>query len=310
MGLSGFYQLLKKQYTPEMVNQDSLQGKTVALDGDFVLYQALHGYTRGEDVTPQEVASHIVKWLTKARLVGIQTIFVTTGGEAPAEKKDHCHQARKRKRQAQEANIQALEATLSSRVLDKGDELVLREKVARMKDQVRRVDSAMSTAVVAILETSGFTCRSAVSEADFMLVMMSEDGTCDYVATDDSDIIVAGATKVLRGFVKLLTSNVDARVYDRSDILKCLQLTSPQLLELGCLLACDYQPKITNLGPVGALAVLLEFGDIASFLASEKFNTVLKNKKRKFSLPDEMDTAAYIRCSRRSVDIFLSRPDR
>ena len=88
MGLSGFYQLLQKQgcYMPADVHLDALRGKTVAIDGDFVMYTALLGHTHGEDITASEIAKHIAGWLDLARKSDITTIFVTTGGPPPVKK--------------------------------------------------------------------------------------------------------------------------------------------------------------------------------------------------------------------------------
>lgn len=311
MGLTGFYQLLKKNgYTPNTVDKQDLRGKTVAIDGDFVLYKALHGYTHGK-VNPEEIASHVVKWLTTAETAGINTLFVTTGGKAPIEKQTHGHPIRKRKRKAQVVNIKALESRLIEDGLDIADELVLRDKICRLKDQIRRVDASTSKAVVAILKAAGFRCLSAVSEADFLLVTCAEEHVCDFVATEDSDIIVAGAENVLRGFVKLLTRNELAYSFNRADILVRLKITSVQLMELGCLLSCDYQPKIGNLGPVGALKAIQTYGTIEQFIRSDAFNVVSsKTKQRKFTLPPDMCSDAYLKCCQQSVEIFSSRPDK
>jgi 5'-3' exonuclease len=205
---------------------------------------------------------------------------------------------------------------------DIGTELHLRDKICRLRNSIRRISSDMATQVVTILIDRGFVCRQAKSEADFLLVMMSEDGQCDFVATDDADMIVSGATHVLRGFIRMLvdpTSN--GYVFCRQDVLTCLGLSSQELLQLGTLLSCDYQPPIHNVGPVTALRMIQEHKTVDAFLRSQSFNVETKSKtrtqnttqsckKRKYTLPHDMSVESYVTASIRSVDIFRSRPDK
>lgn len=313
MGLSGFYQLLKKQgcYTPSEICLEDLRGKTVAIDGDFVMYLALHGHTKGTTVTAMEIARHISKWMDLAKRAGIHAIFVTTGGPPPIEKQTHCSVLRKRKRDRQQERIDELEQSLSALVDDIGEEVCVRDKICRMQNSIRCISGTMSKDVVDILLAEGWNCVQAKSEADFMLVMLSEEQKCDYVATEDADIIVAGAEYVLRGFIRLLTdSTAVGTVFCRSDVMACLQLTSDALLQLGALLSCDYQPPITNVGPVTAFRMIQQYGSVDKFLQSDVFDAQTKSKKRKYTLPVGMSRDTYITTSSRSVDIFRSRPDR
>jgi 5'-3' exonuclease len=281
----------------------------VAIDGDFVLYIALHGHTKGLLVTPAELAKHVSHWLLRAKQAEIQTIFVTTGGPPPVEKQNHCSVLRKRKRDRQQERIDEL--TEQAPLDDLGDELHRRDRIVRLQDNIRTVSTEMSRLVVDLLRADGWDCRQARSEADFLLVQLSEEGLCDYVATDDADIIVSGATHILRGFIRLLTDpHALGKIFCRADILACLHLTSDALLQLGVLLSCDYQAPIKNVGPVTAYRVIQEFGSVSTFLRSTAFNVQTKSKKRKYTLPDGMSVQAYQTKSSRSVDIFRSRPDR
>jgi flap endonuclease-1 len=311
MGLSGFYQLVKTQgsYVPDHVKLEDLRGKTVAIDGDSVIYIALHGHTKGDAVHAAEIASHIGRWLELAKQSDIHTVFVTTGGPPPIEKQNHCSVLRKRKRDRQQERIEELTDQLP--LDDIGAEVCIRDKICRMQNRIRTVSSVMSKDVVNLLIADGWNCIQAKSEADFLLVLLSEERKCDFVATDDADIIVSGAEYVLRGFIRLLTDTQSiGRVFCRSDIMAGLNLTSDALVQLGVLLSCDYQAPITNVGPVTALRMIQKYGSIDKFLQSEAFNVQTKAKKRKYTLPCGMSTETYSTSSARSVDIFRHRPDK
>jgi flap endonuclease-1 len=204
-----------------------------------------------------------------------------------------------------------LSETLPLLAEDIGEDLCVREKINHLKNSIRRITSEMSKRVVDILTMEGWTCIQAKSEADFMLVLLSEEGKCDFVATDDADIIVAGAEHVLRGFVQmLLGAQKPGRAFCRSDIMACLKLTSGEFLQLGSLLSCDYQPAIRNVGPVTAFRMIQKYGSVDKFIQSDAFVTETKTKKRKYALPIGMTPETYIKASSRSVAIFRSRPDR
>ena len=310
MGLKGFYPLLKKTcaYVPDVVGLADLEGKTVAMDGDYFLYKAMHGTTSGTTFTAKDLATCVIRWLRAARNAGIMTIFVTSGGAPPVEKIQQCLAGRKRKRGRQEEKIQVLEEKIRASTCPIGDELVMRDQICRMKDAVRCIDPIMAVDVVRQVRDAGFECVESVSEADFMLVLLSEQGRCDYVATDDADILVSGAHRTLRGLVPLLSSGTSARVFTRADILSALGLTSAQLLELGCLLSCDYQAPISKVGPVTALRMIQAHGTIKAFLESDAF-TSTKKKKPRYELPGMMTSDDYVRQTTRSIAIFQSRPD-
>jgi 5'-3' exonuclease len=313
MGLTGFYQLLKTHgcYEPAEIHLAELCGKTFAIDGDFVMYTALMGHTTGTRVSAVEISGHIKHWLNLAHQAGILTIFVTTGGPPPVEKQTHCSVVRQRKRARQQVVIDELTDTLSTLEDDLGQELYVREKIFRMQNSIRRITNEMSTSVVELLRTDGWTCIQAASEADFMLVQLAEDAKCDFVATDDADIIISGAEHVLRGFIHMLTRpSTTGRDFCRSNIMGCLQLTSDELMQLGSLLSCDYQPPIQNVGPVTAFRMIQAYGSVDTFLHSEAFNEKTKSKKRKYTLPMGMTPETYTTASSRSVAIFQSRPDR
>ena len=311
MGLKGFYPLLKRcKYVPDAVVLTDLVGKTIAMDGDYFLYKAMHGATSGTCFTASDLAECILRWLRMARKAGIMTTFVTTGGSPPIEKVRNCLTGRKRKRSRQQDQIKAIETTLTTTApaCSLADELILRDRLCMIQDASRTIDPIMAANVVLLIQAAGFDCVESVSEADFMLTLLSEQGRCDYVATDDADILVSGAKRTIRGLTSLLSAGVPARVFERDQVLVAMALTSPQLLELGCLLTCDYQPPIPKVGPVTALHMIRAHGTVKGFLESDAFTCPTK-KRRRYVLPASMTTEDYIRQCSRSVDIFKSRPD-
>lgn len=305
MGLTGFYKLLTKKcnYKPTQVAIRDLVGKTIAIDGDAAMYRAMHGCTSGTEVRPSDVAIPILKWMTTARDIGIETIFVVSAGPPPIEKLTHCSVRRKRKRTLNEESIRDMEKKLQEEGTDPAEEVCVREKILKLRSSNRQVTSSVSSSVVDLLEENAFKCIRAKSEADFMLVQLSEDDKCDFIATDDADIIVSGGNAILRGFFRMLSNNdIYGSVFVRSEILHAMGMTSDQLLQLGTILSCDYQPPIPKVGPVTALRAIKEHGTVETFLSAKR--------RKQIHLPQNMSVESYVRLCNRSIEIFKSRPDR
>lgn len=128
MGLTGFYNLIcnKGNYNPPMLSREDFKGKTIALDGDYLIYKAMFGSTKGCDIQVVTIANKIIEWLTTAKSSGIQTIFVTTGG-LPPEEKSHVLKKRKSIREMQKRKSEELSLTFQ-RTSEKIDLLLKKKK--------------------------------------------------------------------------------------------------------------------------------------------------------------------------------------
>ena len=323
MGLSGFYRLLKHknvQYTPTIVTLADLVGSTIAIDGDALLYSIMYSTTvlnSCDTICIKELTAGVVKTLKKMIRLNINPLFVISG-DCDVPEKAQCTQKRRctRDNMLQKANIiqtQIDEYTRKDGILP-SDYI----EIAELKKQCRSLTlnsryitrtSANTVFELVKEEVGSMYCMRAKSEADFLLMLLSEKGDCDYVSTDDADIIVAGANTTLRGLSSILYGG-EGTVYCRKMILQHCKLKSKQLVELGTLLSCDYQPSLRSVGPVTALRILQKYGSVEKFLHSQEFTTCSKiTKKRKYSTPNNMDIETYLTMTKTTIDIFMHRPD-
>lgn len=304
MGLLGFYKLIKTKggYNPKKEKLQSLKGKTVAIDGDMFIYKAMF-LTSESNVDPVQISDCITKWLTILKNEGIDVIFVVTGGPPPVEKLQHCCKKRKRIHDKTNEEITRLTNNLNNPLVDIETQLSLSEKIGKMTKNNRKINKTVSIQIVTLLEQHGIVCKIGSSEADFLLVEMSRNDKCDYVISDDADILLAGAKRTIRNLIPVLSGSFDEiDVYERDVIMKSIRLDNEQFLQLGSLLSCDYQPPIKNLGPVTALKMIQKHTSIRNFLVSSDFKR--ENKKSRYSLPENVSTECYIKKCDRTVDIF------
>jgi DNA excision repair protein ERCC-5 len=126
----------------------------------------------------------------------------------------------------------------------------------------RRTNPARSTVavvpfellhVVELLDCCGVPYVLSPTEADAQCAFLARNGLVDAVFTEDSDVLVHGATTVLRGFFSQ-SKNVVA--YKQAELAAC-GITKTVLVALASLLGCDYTDGVPGIGLVGALEALV-----------------------------------------------------
>lgn len=107
--------------------------------------------------------------------------------------------------------------------------------------------------IVELLECCGLPYVLSPAEADAQCAFLARHGLVDAVFTEDSDVLVHGATTVLRGFFSQSKSVV---AYRQAELAAC-GITKTVLVALASLLGCDYTEGVQGIGLVGALEALV-----------------------------------------------------
>ncbi|KPI85367.1 putative DNA repair protein RAD2 [Leptomonas seymouri] len=107
--------------------------------------------------------------------------------------------------------------------------------------------------IVELLDCCGVPYVLSPAEADAQCAFLARGGLVDAVFTEDSDVLVHGATTVLRGFFSQSKSVV---AYRQADLSAC-GVTKTVLVALASLLGCDYTNGVPGIGLVGALEALV-----------------------------------------------------
>ncbi|KAI5689432.1 XPG Nterminal domain [Leishmania braziliensis] len=107
--------------------------------------------------------------------------------------------------------------------------------------------------VVELLDCCGVPYVLSPAEADAQCAFLARRGLVDAVFTEDSDVLVHGATTVLRGF---FSQSKHVVAYEQTHLSAC-GITKTVLVALASLLGCDYAEGISGIGLVGALKALV-----------------------------------------------------
>ncbi|CEM03255.1 unnamed protein product [Vitrella brassicaformis CCMP3155] len=133
-----------------------------------------------------------------------------------------------------------------------------------------------------LLDMLGIPWVAGPGEADATCAILVQTGKCDVAASEDYDVMVFGASRLVRGLLqfsaadkKRRTSQKIARVtggggggvtgvreFSLPSLLAHQQLTREQLVDVSLLMGCDYYPGVSSLGPVKASQLIRQHGSI------------------------------------------------
>ena len=252
-----------------VVKLEDLGGKTVAIDAFNAIYQFL-SIIRQPDGTPLmdgsgRVTSHLSGLFYRtSNLIemGIKPIYVFDG-VPPQFKREVIERRHQVKVQAQ---------VHYEKAVVKGDKPKMRlfaQATTTMKDY-------MKTDSQRLLELMGLPWIQAPSEGEAQAAHMTCRGEADYCASQDYDSLLFGAPLLLRnvtisGRRKLPSKNVYVDIVPETivlkDVLRDLDVTYEQLIDIGILIGTDFNPDgIKGLGPKTALKLIKQHGKLENAL--------------------------------------------
>jgi flap endonuclease-1 len=126
-----------------------------------------------------------------------------------------------------------------------------------------------------LLEACGIPVIMAPSEAEAQCVALQQQGVVDYVVSNDYDVLLFGATKIIRkmtfqtrskvkGQWRSITPNLD--VIDNQANLDRLGITRNNLIDISLLLGNDYFKGVSGIGPKKAMAAIAYYGTIQKMI--------------------------------------------
>lgn len=279
MGIKGLSKLLGDHAPRAIKEKDlaSLSGRKIAIDASMCIYQLLVGVRMGADNFTNDAGmntSHIIGLFYRSiRLLelGLKPVFVFDG-KPPPMKGGELQKRADLKKEAIEAHAKAQEA---------GDV----EGMERYAKRINTITPEMLTACKQLLTFMGIPVVTAPCEAEAQCAELNKAGAVWATATEDMDSLTFGTPRLLRHLWAGTSSTaakkgVKPRVFELDVVLEDLGLDLPQFTDMCMLSGCDYLDQIKNLGPMTALKLIREKGNIEGIL--EDFG-----EKSKFVVPEQ-----------------------
>jgi len=255
------------------IDLKNLSGKSIAIDAYNALYQFL-AIIRQPDGTPLKdstgkVTSHLSGLFYRtANLVqmGIKPVYVFDG-TPPALKEVEI----KRRARIKEQALVHYERALKEGKIEEAHTYA--QATSRLKDYMT-ADSKR------LLTKMGVPWIQAPSEGEAQAAYLAKKGDTDYCASQDYDSLLFGAPRLIRnvtisGRRKLPRKNVyievTPQIVELGQVLKQLNITHKQLIDVGILMGTDFNPDgIKGVGPKTAVKLIQQHGTLEKAVSTLK----------------------------------------
>ncbi len=255
------------------VDLKHLSGKIIAIDAYNALYQFL-AIIRQPDGTPLKdhsgrITSHLsgLFYRTCNLLeMGIKVAYVFDG-TPPALKEIEI----KRRSKVKEDALVRYEASLREGRIEEAR--MYAQMTARLKDYMTE-DSKR------LLKLLGVRWVQAPSEGEAQAAHINRRGDADFCASQDYDSLLFGAPSLLRNLTisgrrklprKNVYVNVVPEIVELDRVLKHLEITYEQLVDVGILIGTDFSPEgVKGVGPRKALKLIRKHGTLEKALSEIK----------------------------------------
>lgn len=263
MGLAALRDVLD----PRPVDLDSIGPARVAVDANNLLWTFVKGMARGGAPTGPHgrATSHVIGLVNRQRLygnLGLDPVWVFDG--APPDLKAETLEAREADRE---------------RAREAGDEV-----------GATKLDEVQIEEAKGLLDALGVPFFQAPGETDAQLAAWTREGAVEAGVTQDYDAALYGCPVTYR-YLKASGKRGPERV-DLRARLDDASLSRTQLVDAAVLVGTDYNDGIHGVGPVTALKLVREHGDLRGALEARGLDRPRAERVRELFLdPRVADTA-------------------
>lgn len=250
------------------IELEELRGKTVAVDAYNTIFQFL-SIIRQPDGKPLQddqgrVTSHLSGLLYRtANLIdaGVDPVFVFDG--KPSELKSGTIEERIARREKAKKEYEE--------ALAEGD----LKKAFSKAQQTSRMTPEILESSKELLGLMGIPVVQAPSDGEAQAAYMCMKGDVHAAASQDFDSILFGAPQLVRNLTisgrrkvpgKSVYRDVKTEVIDTESMLKTLDITREQLVDVCILIGTDFNPGVSGIGPKKGLKLIQKHGDLEAVL--------------------------------------------
>ena len=265
MGIKGLTKLIQAHASDSFKEGHikSYFGRVIALDATMALYQFLIAVRHGADGVltndAGETTSHIIGFFYRTiRMMenGVKPIYIFDG-KPPNFKQEELKLRKEKREKAEEELKEAKEA---------GDT----ERMIQMQKRTTKVTRQHVKDVQQLLTFMGVPWYAAPGEAEAQASRMCADGIVYGAGTEDMDALTFGTHKLVRHLTDSEARKKPVLEFDLSKVLKGLDVTMAQFIDICILCGCDYCPSIRGIGPKRAYEFIKKWGNIEGVIEGIK----------------------------------------
>ena len=158
----------------------------------------------------------------------------------------------------------------------------INDELTRVSKKIIRVTSIHLKQCKELFNLFGVPYITAPGEAECLCSKLSRDGLVYGCMSEDTDILANGGKLFIRNFSP---SNNYVTEYSLPNILKTLNISYEQFLEICILCGCDYTCKINGIGPISAYKYIQMFNTIDNLILN--IETSNNSKFKKYKIPSQ-----------------------
>ena len=255
------------------VDLKNLNGKSVAIDAYNALYQFLAIIRQPDGTQLKDRSGRITSHLSG---LFYRTVNLLEMGIKVAYVFDGVPPALKEVEIKRRAKVKAEALVKYERALKEGKV----EKARSYAQMTSRLKDYMADDSKRLLTGLGVPWIQAPSEGEAQAAYLTRKGDTDYCASQDYDSLLFGATVLMRnvtisGRRKLPRKSVYIEVVPETmklaQVLKELEITRKQLIDVGILVGTDFNPDgVKGIGPKTALKLIKKHGSIEAAIPELK----------------------------------------
>ncbi|CAG9764399.1 unnamed protein product [Ceutorhynchus assimilis] len=262
MGILHLTKLLA-DVAPQCIKETELKtyfGRKIAIDASMSLYQFLIAVrSEGAQLTNAdgETTSHLVGTFYRTiRLLenGIKPVYVFDG-KPPEMKGGELNKRMEKRAEAQKALDKAMEA---------GDQA----EVDKFNKRLVKVTREHANECKELLKLMGVPYIEAPCEAEAQCAAMVKAGKIFATATEDMDALTFGSNVLLRHLTFSEARKMPIQEIHLDVVLREMQLSQKEFIDLCILMGCDYTDSIKGIGPKKSIDLIRQHKCIEDILKS------------------------------------------
>jgi len=293
MGIQGLTKVIG-DYAPAAVKENEIKnffGRKVAIDASMSIYQFLIAVRQdGNTLTNAdgETTSHLMGMFYRTiRMIenGIKPVFVFDG--KPPDMKSGELAKRQGKRDEAQKSLEIAE--------EAGDA----ENAEKFQKRLVKVTRQHNDDCKQLLKLMGVPYLDAPCEAEAQCAALVKAGKVFAVGTEDMDALTFGSHVLLRHLTFSEARKMPIKEFYLDRILKDMDLSQDEFIDLCILLGCDYCDSIRGIGPKRAVELIKQHKNIETVLShldSKKYQIPeffpYEQARKLFKEPEVLDPEA------------------
>ena len=260
---------------------ESLRGKRVGVDILGLLYKA-----KAQRIP---LVKYLSQFMVRCRMYGIVPIPIFDG-KPPDEKRPMLARRAERRIEASTRHAK-LFADATSVPIPDGRRVIIEEELQRLEFTANFLTSDERDEAKQFFYACGAMSYNASGEADNILAYLARRGMVDAVISNDFDMLARGVPQLLVPETYALPGDTSGwRSYNLQSIIKAVEFTYDQFLEMCVLMGCDYLTGVLILPYKTAYWAIKYRGDMYKTLAAYKVTNIVPYAKAKSILVGNEET--------------------